>query len=244
MNSLDDDREYNYSGGWFKSDIDLSSNKLPNGDYKLYIKVTNGIYISKAYFTNVAYKDMARRIHGDNREFMIEVDYGTLNSPLQFSVRDNLISLDIPTSMDPMYNFIKGFNNDNGLYLKGISYNIGVPYNSSSEVSRYLVLENTTTYKRYSYPMTAITGDYLVTLNVSDNYSKKYAWFEVNVPLENINALEKGTYAIYISSNVNNKTYYGELKDVAFMDLKFNKTSNYEIVRNNNKRMRIELVVK
>jgi len=244
MNSLDDDKEYNYSGGWFKSDIDLSSDKLPNGDYKLYIKVVNGKYISKAYFTNVAYKEMARRVKGNNREFMIEVDYGTLNSPLQFSVRDTLISLDIPTSLDPMYNFIKGLNNDNGLYLKGISYNINVPYKSSSEVERNLILENVNTYERVSFPMSAIKGDYLVTLNVSDNYDKTYAWFEVNIPTTELNKLEKGTYAVYISSTVNKKTYYGELKDVAFMELKFNKASNYEIIRNDNKRMRIELVVK
>ena len=61
MSSIDDKESYNYSGGWFKNTIDLSKDKLPNGDYTIYVKVINGNKEAKTLFTNIAYMDMTRR---------------------------------------------------------------------------------------------------------------------------------------------------------------------------------------
>ena len=245
MHGLDDKKNYDYSGGWFKSDIDLSKDKIPNGDYNLLIRVTNGNYRSTETFTNVAYMDMTRRAKGTNREFAIEVDYLTLNSPLLFQIRDSLISLNVPKTLDPMYNYITNIKYENGLYIKGTSINVNVSYKTDAEVERYIIFENTTTHERHSYKMKNSTGDYLVNLAVPDNCDKKYAWFEVNIPKSEIDTFTKGKYLIYISGKVNNETFYGELEDVAYTDFtNINKSLGHDITRNENLRFRLELNVK
>ena len=246
MHGLDDKKNYDYSGGWFKTDIDLSKEKIPNGDYNLYIRVTNGDYESRETFTNVAFMDMTRRAKGNGREFSIEVDYLTLNSPLLFQIRDNLISLSTPKTFDPMYNYITNVKyENNGVYFKGTSINVNVSYKNSSDVTRYIVFENTTTHEKHSYKMNNSTGDYLVKLAVDDNQDKTYAWFEVNVPKSEIDKFSKGKYLIYISGTVSNETYYGELEDVQYTDFtNINKSLGHDIERNENLRFRLELNVK
>ena len=245
MHGSDPKKNYNYSGGWFKSDIDLSKEKIPNGDYNIYIRVTNGDYQSTETFTNIAYMDMTRRAKGTNREFAIEVDYLTLNSPLLFSIRDTLISLNVPKTLDPMYNYITNVKYENGLYIKGTSININVSYKNSSDITRYIIFENVDTNERHAYKMNNSTGDYLVSLAVSDNCDKKYAWFEVNIPKSEIDTFTKGKYIVYISGTVNNETFYGELEDVQYTDfININKSLGHDIERNENLRFRLELNVK
>ena len=245
MHGSNPKQNHNYSGGWFKGNIDLSSDKIPNGDYNIYIRVINGDYQSTETFTNIAYMDMTRRAKGLNREFAIEVDYLTLNSPLLFSIRDTLISLNVPKTFDPMYNYITNVKYENGLYIKGTSININVSYKNSSDVTRYLIFENVDNGERHSYKMNNILGDYLVSLAVSDNCDKKYAWFDINIPKEEFNSFSKGRYLIYISGTVNNETYYGELEDVQYTDFtSINNSLGKEIVRNEDLRFRLELNVK
>jgi len=245
MSSLDDDKEYNYSGGWFKSELDLSKDKLPNGDYRIYIKVINGKYAAKTYFTNIAYIDMTRRAKGIDREFSIDVDYGTLDSPILFSVRDSLISMNIPKKLDPMYNYISEVKNNNGLSLKGTSNNIGLSYKNASDIKRSIVFENKDNFKRYTFDTKVTSGDYLITPAVIDNCDKKYAWFETIISKSEIEKLDKGTYIIYIMETVNNETYYGEIKDVSYFDYtNINKELNIELKMNEDRRMRLELTVK
>lgn len=245
MHGLDDKKNYDYSGGWFKSDIDLSKDKIPNGDYNLLVRVTNGNYQSTETFTNVAFMDMTRRAKGTGREFAIEVDYLTLHSPLLFQIRDSLISLNVPKTLDPMYNYITNVKYENGLYIKGTSINVNVSYKNNSDVTRYIIFENITTHERHSYKMNNSLGDYLVNLAVPDNCDKKYAWFEVNIPKSEIDTFTKGKYLIYISGTVSNETFYGELEDVAYTDFTtVNKSLGHDIVRNEDLRFRLELNVK
>ena len=245
MSSLDDDKAYNYSGGWFKSELDLSKDKLPNGDYRLYIKVVNGKYTSKTYFTNIAYVDMTRRAKGLEREFLVDVDYGTLDSPILFSVRDTLISMTVPKNLDPMYNYISEVKNSNGLYLKGTSNNIGLSYKNANDIKRSIVLENKETFKRYTFDTKVTSGDYLISPAVIDNCDKKYAWFEITIPKSELEKLDKGTYIIYVMEIVSNETYYGEIKDVSYLDYtNLNKELNIELKMNEERRMRLELTVK
>lgn len=241
MSSLDDDKTYDYSGGWFKSNLNLTD--LPNGDYKVYVKVINGKKEAKALFTNIAYQDMTRRVKGKNKEFSIDVDYTTLNSPLHFMVRDSLISLDEPKTTDPMYNFFNEIKLDNNiLNIKGTSHNVGVSLGEKDNVTRKIVFENKDNYERYEMDLGSITnGDYPITLAVSDNLDKTKAWFNNKVDLD---SLPTGSYVIYIKNTVNNVTYYGELIDVSYTDFTSINNEHYLLSRNDDLRLRMELIKK
>ena len=243
MASLDDDKPHDYSGGWFKDTLDLNSDVLPNGDYKIYVYVLNGEMEAKTYFTNIAYMDMTRRAKGLDREFMIDVDYSTLNSPLLFSVRDNLISLDLPKTYDPMYNFINDIKLVDGkLSLKGTSHSVGVNFGIKDTVNRQIVLENQKDFTRYELDLGSITnGDYPITLAVSDNCDKTKAWFNNVIDLSSV---KSGSYTIYIKNTVSGLTYYGELIDVMYTDFSSISNEHYILKRNDNLRLRVELIKK
>ena len=243
MTSVDDSEQYDYHDGWFNTNIDLTKEKLPSGDYKIYVKAINNDKETKVLFTNIAYMDMARRAKGDGREFMIDVDYSTENSPLTFKVRDSLISLDIPKTSDPMYNFFNtvSLNNDE-LTIKGTSHNVGVNLGSSDTVDRKLVLENIETFERMEFDLGSITnGDYEVTLAVSDNCDKTRAWYFNTIDLSSVPI---GKYVIYIKNTVNGITYFGELIDVSYTDFSNINNDAYKLSRNDNIRLRMELQVK
>lgn len=243
MSSLDDDRAYDYSGGWFKSTLDLSKEKLPNGDYTLYVKVVNVNYEAKELFTNIAYMDMTRRASGNNREFLIEVDYSTSNSPLLFSIRDTLLTSSVPKTFDPMYNFFNEIKLDNTkLTIKGTSHSVGVSFGIKDDVKRQIVFEEKETFTRYSFDLDSITnGDYPITLAVSDNCDKTRAWYHKTIDLKDI---EKGNYIVYIVNDVNGIKNHGELIDVMYTDFTKINNTKYEFKRNDDKRLRLELSVK
>ena len=243
MSDVDDKENYDYSGGWFNTNIDLSKASLPNGNYHLYVRVVNGDKEAISLYTNIAYRDMTRRAKGTDREFMIEIDYSTVNSPLVFSVRDNLISLDTPKTIDPMYNFFTSMKLDNSkLTIKGTSHSYGVNFGVNEEVTRKLVLENTTDFTRYEFDLGSITnGDYQVTLIVSDNLDKTRAWYNNTIDLSEV---KEGNYIVYLKNTVNNVTYYGELIDVAYTDFSKINNEKYNFKRNDNIRLRVEHDVK
>ena len=241
MSSLDDDKEYDYSGGWFKSSIDLST--LPSGDYTLYVKAINGKYETKTLFTNIAYGKMTRRTSNENRGYAIDIDFTSSGSPLLFQIRDNgLLSNDLPNTIDPMYNFFTEFNLDNSLLtLKGTSHSIGVDFGSDKEVKRELIFENVVSYDRYSYEIgSIIDGDYPISLAVPDNCDKTRAWFNQTINLETIPI---GNYALYIKNTVDGKSYYGELIDIAYTNFDNYNNRKYTFQRVNDKRLRLELIV-
>jgi len=245
MSSLDDDKNYNYKDGWFKGVIDLNKGSIPNGDYKIYIESYNldSKYMTKTYFTNIAYLDMERRVKTSDRGFSFDVDYSTLNSPILMTIRDNhLLSYDAPSSLDPMYNFFNELViNNNTLSITGTSHSIGSSYSKTDNIERSIIFENINTFERFIYNLGYIdNGPYKVELSVTDNLDKTRAWFKNNVDLDK---LSKGTYAIYIKTTSNNKTYYGELIDIAYTDFKNINTEKYKFQRNDLKRLRLELIV-
>jgi len=240
MSSLDDNKTYDYSGGWFKSQIDLT--QLPSGDYKIYITALNGDYETTTLFTNIAYASMTRRASNNKRGYAIEIDYTTSGSPLIFSVReDGLLSNDVPKTTDPMYNFFTEFSfKNNELTLKGTSHNVDVDFNANKEVKRELIFENIENYQRFNFDLGSITnGDYKITLAVSDNCDKTRAWFNKKINLE---SLPKGKYALYIKNTVDGKSYHGELIDIAYTDFSLINNSNYKFSRNDDLRLRVQLV--
>ena len=243
ISDIDDKQKYNYNGAWFNTNIDLSKEKIPNGNYNLYVHVINGTKEAKTLFTNIAYLDMTRRAKGDHREFLIDVDYSTKNSPLVFSIRDSLISLDTPKTTDPMYNFFTSMKLDNSkLTIKGTSHSVGVSFGVNDSITRKLVLENINTFERFDFDLGSITnGDYVVSLAVSDNKDKTRAWYNNTVDLKNI---PSGNYLVYLENTVNGETNYGELIDIAYTDFSSINNSKYIFRRNDNIRLRVELEVK
>ncbi len=240
MTNVDDTKAYNYSGGWFNTTIDLSKEALPNGNYTIYVKATNGLYEAKALFNNIAYMEMTRRAKGDGRSFSIDIDYSTIYSPLVFSIRDELISMDVPKTDDPMYNLFNSIKLDNNnLTIKGTSHSFGVSFAEKDNVDRKLIFENTSDFTKYEFDLGSITnGEYKVTLAVSDNLDKTRAWYNKTIDLT---TLPKGNYVLYIKNTVNGVSYYGEIIDVAYTD--FTKINNtiYKLNRNDNTRLRLEL---
>ena len=246
MKSLDDTKNYNYSGGWFMGNISLDKSFLKQGDYTIYVEAYSkkDETYTREYFTNIAYLDMARRVDTTNRGYSFDVDYSYSGSPIILSIRDNgLLSNDIPKTMDPMYNFFNELSlTNNTLKITGTSHSASVSYSKKDTVKREIIFENIKTFKRYSYDLSYIdNGPYEVVLPVTDNKDKTRAWFKKEINLSN---LEKGTYAIYIKTTSNNLTYYGELIDIAYTDFKSINTDKYNFKRIDNKRLRLELEVK
>ena len=245
MSSIDDDKKYDYSAGWFTGVINLSEDSIKMGDYTIYIVACNKdtSYITKTYFTNIAYKDMARRVEGVKRGFSFDVDYSYSGSPILMTIRDTLLSYDIPSTLDPMYNFFNELTiKENNLSIMGTSHNVGVSYSKNDNVKREIILENKNDFSRYSFDLGYIeNGPYPVTLAVSDNKDKTKAWFKKTLSLE---SLKSGTYAIYIKTTVNNKSYYGELIDIAYTDFSSINTDKYTFKRIDEKRLRLELTIK
>ena len=246
MSSLDDTTRYDYSGGWFKGEVNLNKDNIKQGNYRIYIVAYNKDkgYKTETYFTNIAYLDMVRRVETSSRGISFDVDYSYAGSPILMSIRDNgLISYDIPETMDPMYNFFNELKIDgNKLTIMGTSHNVGVSYSKNDTIKRELILENTSSFEKISYDVSYIdNGPYQVQLAVSDNKDKTRAWFKKEIDLSN---LTKGNYAIYIKTTSGNKTYYGELVDIAYTDFKNINTNNYEFKRIDEKRLRLELIVK
>lgn len=246
MSSLDDDKKYDYSGGWFKGEIDLSKENIPEGNYYIIVGVYNydtGYYTGD-YFTNIAYLDMPRRIETNERGIAFDIDYSSKGSPMLVTIRDKgLISYTQPTSFDPTYNFFNELSiNNNTLNILGTSHSINISYSKNDNVKRELIFENTDTLEKISYDVGYIDdGPYKIELPVSDNKDKTRAWFRKDIDLSN---LPKGNYSIYVKTTSNDKTYYGELIDVAYTDFSNINTSKYQFQRIDDKRMRLELVVK
>ena len=245
MSSLDDDKPYNYKGGWFKGNINLSKEKIKEGNYIIYIVAYNSNgYKTEDYFTNIAFLDMPRRVNTTERGIAFDIDYSLKGSPIIVTIRDKgLISNEKPTSFDPTYNFFNEIKlENNNLSLLGTSHSAYVSYSKNDDVKREIIFENTSTFERFTYNLGYIDdGPYKVELPVSDNKDKTRAWFRNTIDLSK---LTKGSYAIFIKTSSNNKAYYGELIDIAYTDFNKINTNKYEFKRIDEKRLRVELIVK
>ena len=174
------------------------------------------------------------------------MNYYDSKVPLELTVRDEgLISSVNPPTSDVMYNtFTKLEFLENNLHIRGTSHNVGVGYSQGTNVERSIILENISTYQRFSYNVGSITnGDYKVNLRVSDGFDKTRAWFDTSIDISN---LPKGIYAIYIKTKGDGGEDYGELNDLLYTNINQKTTisgKNVYLRRIDNKRFRIELVI-
>ena len=130
----------------------------------------------------------------------------------------------------------RNINSDHYALIGG---RVEIGENSADTVKREIIFENLDTYERTSYDLSYIdNGPYKIELAVSDNKDKTRAWFKKTISLKD---LKKGKYSVIIKTTSNNKTYYGELMDVAYTDFSNLNTSNYIFSRIDEKRLRIEL---
>jgi len=245
MTNSDEAVRYDYSGGWFQGSLDVST--LPQGDYQVFVEESNGGYRTRSYFNNLFFKDMARKFTTSNgKGFNFQMNYYNRSVPLEVSVRDaGLISNVNPPTIDTMFNsFEKMEFLGNSLHIRGTSHSVAVGYGAGVSVERTIVLENITTFERYSYNVGSITnGDYTVSLRASDGKDKTRAWFDSTL---DISALPKGVYAIYIKTVGDGGEDYGELNDILYTQVNQKATiqgKSVSLRRVDDKRFRIELVI-
>lgn len=243
MISMDDDKNYNYNSGWFKGEVDLSV--LPAGDYTTYVEVMTNDYKTRRIYNNLTYGEQPSRVTYNDRGYEFKMDFSLSTRPLNVIIRDNgLISTNTETTEDDMINlFSKMTMSDGKLNIKGRSYNIGKDYSVSANVTRNLILENTSTFERFENNIGSITtGDYEIILAIPDGLSKTRAWFDTSIDISNLSI---GSYAIYIKTETNGFSDYGELRDLTyseFTSMTYN-GKTYTLKCIDEKRSRVELIV-
>ena len=145
-----------------------------------------------------------------------------------------------------MFNFYEELKlQDRYLYIKGTSYSYQLDYNSNKNITRTIILENTTDFTRkiFNNIGSITTGDYEIVQRVNDGKDKTRAWYDNKIDLS---TLEKGTYAIFIKTVVDGVEDDGELRNL--METSINQSINLNgkkisLKINTEKRSRIEIIV-
>ncbi|MBQ6477698.1 MAG: DUF5011 domain-containing protein [Bacilli bacterium] len=230
-----------YKNSWFKGEIDFSN--IPVGDYDLYMKAIKGDYYTETIVDNLFNTSIDRRGQDDNKGYSFKVQLSLKNKKIDLSIRDNLITTSTSNTFRNMINDYENIKFEgNNLHVIGTSYNYGGTYNNPSNITRKLILENTTTYKRYTYNIGSTNkGSYKVTS--TDNKSKEYAWYD---KVLDISDLDKGTYSMIVYTKTSDSEDYGEINDLFGMAPSISTTinnKNYRIHLNKNKLNVIELIV-
>ena len=233
---------YDYTYSWFKANIDIDS--LPDGDYQAYIITENSDYYAKTIISNKVLKEQVST-YKSKKTLTTRNNYRDSNIPLEFIIRSEEIADKSATSTFNQYSQFRTFKFvDNKLRIMGTSYSIGMDLSKDVEVERKIIFENIKTYKKYTYNVGSITeGLYQVGTTLEDDFDKTRAWFDTSMDLSKI---EKGEYAIYISTK-SNISDYGELNELLFRSLDDvileQDGKKYSFRINKNLRYRIELIV-
>ena len=235
---------YDFSDAWFTGEVDFSS--APQGDYTIYIRARSSEYETLRVVSNTFLNDMTKRATSDTgRGYQLRTDYYIKSLPLELFIRDEGI---ISTSSNPtetnMFNFYETIGFDDGrLNIYGGSYSVGVNLSASTDIDRYIILENQESFERLtSSNIGAVdNGPAAITLRYSDGFSKTRAWFNGGI---DITSLEVGTYTIYINTQTSDSNDYGELNDIFLRNI----VQSYEfdgktatLAVNQDERFRIEL---
>ena len=223
--------------------IDIDT--LEDGDYKAYIVTESNGYIAKTIISNKVLKEQVAT-YKSKKTLTTRNNYRDSKIPLEFVIRSTPIGEKTANSTYNEYNQYRTLEFvNNKLKLFGTSYSMGMNLSKNTKVERKIVFENIKTFKKYTYDASSTTeGLYQVGTTLGDNLDKSRAWFSTEMDLSQI---EKGEYAIYISTK-SNISDYGELNELLFRSLddvvlkKDNKTYSFRI--NKDLRYRIELIVK
>ncbi len=234
---------YDYSGSWFKGYIDFTSDDLA-GDYDVYMKASNSNYYSLEKVVNSYNIDFSRRSEDSKYGYNFKVNLSSRYQELTLNIRKgSLITTGVSNTyrnMSNNYDDIKFVNNK--LNVIGTSYNYGISYDKDNFVERKLILENTKTFKQYTFDLGSTSlGSY--TVNIKDGKDKTLAWYNSMV---DVSELEKGTYSMIVYTKTKDVSDYGEITDVFAMINEASATINnkkYSVSLNKNRDNRLELIV-
>ena len=236
-----DGKDYTYS--WFKGNINIDM--LPDGDYKAYIRSESSDYYSENVISNKILKDQISE-YTSIKHLTTRNNYYDDSIALEFVIRSDKIADKTANSIYNEYNQYRTLEfTNNKLHIKGTSYSYGMDLSDKFTIDRKIIFESLETYKKYEYNLDSINdGMYEVGTTLNDNLSKKRAWFDKTINIENI---PKGTYAIYISTK-SNISDYNELTEILQRTLTDVKNTinekTYTFSVNEKQRYRVELNVK
>ena len=236
-----------FSGAWFTKTFSFTG--IPNGDYSLSIEAhTEQYYTSKILSNDNSISIDQRFMNENNSGIELRTNFLLKTLPLELFIRHSgLISSSAKASLDNAFiEYTKLDLSGTNLQIRGTAFNINGSYGANEEVKREIILENTTTFERYTFNICSITtGDGQVVLRIDDGKDKTRAWFDANI---DISTLSKGTYAIYIHTvSGNGIDDYGELADSFIRTIDASSTVNdiqYSLQLNKDRRYRIELQIK
>ena len=240
VNSKD---SYDYTYSWFKGNIDLKA--LPDGDYRVFIlSIYENLYYAKSVINNKVLRTQVSSFEGE-KTVTTRCNYFDKDIALEIIVRSQKIASKTANSTYNIYNQYRVLEfKNNKLHMKGTSYSYGMNLSSLSKVDRKLILENTSTYEKYTFSLGSTTdGLYQAGTTLNDNFDKDRAWFDATI---DISSLPKGNYAIYLSTSSNIQDY-GELNEVLGRDVSkvfaTIKNKKYSFVVKAENRYRMELNV-
>ena len=236
-----DGKDYTYS--WFNAEVDVD--KLPVGNYQFYAYAETDKYYVKELVNNNSYKPQATKVESTTNEATISNNYDTATSYVELKVRDEAIADKNSSYIYNQYTKYTKFEfSDNYLYLRGNSYSYGMNLSKDTKVTRNIIFEDKSTYKKYTKSLDSITdGNYQVFLPVEDNLDKTKAWFDKKIDISDI---PEGEYVIYITTS-SNITDYSEFTEKLGRSLDNVKKTingkNYSFSINLSKGNRIEMKV-
>ncbi len=240
--ALGTDNGYDYNLSWFKGEVDLSS--IPQGDYDLYMKTVKNDYYAEEIVSNLFNKSIDRRSEDAVNGYNFKVQLSLKTKRIELNIRkDNLITTKTANTFRNMINNYDDMKFVSGkLQLIGTSYNYDGTYQDQSKITRKLILEDQTTYKRYTYDLGSTNnGSYIVTS--TDEKSKAYAWYNKTIDIKD---LPKGTYTMFVYTKTADSEDYGEISDIFGSINNAEATINgkkYKISLNKDRLNRIELIV-
>ena len=208
------------------------------------MKTIKGTNYAEEKITNMFNKNIDRRAEDSKKGYNFKVQLSLASKEIELNIRnEKLITTNTSNTFRNMINNYDDMNfNQNKLNVIGTSYNYGGTYSKESEIIRTLILEDTTTYKQYTYNIGSTkNGSYQVTS--SDNLNKDYAWYNASIDIAD---LPKGTYSMIVHTKTKDSEDYGEINDIFGMINKATTTINgkkYTIQLNKQRMNRIELLV-
>ena len=245
MPILSDDG-YNYKYAWFEGNIEFD--EIDQGDYTAFFRSSTDKYYARDYVQNILLSEQVTEYSDKDKNITIINDYVDINIPMEFIVRKNRIGKKETSFGANQYSLFEDISfKNNLLHILAASYSVDLDMRSNNKMlSRELIFENIKTFDQKRIEVGSLdTPIYPLYLVRADKFgkSKERAWFEKTI---DISDLDKGIYAIYVSTK-SNISDYGELNDLLFQPLDTSKkkinNKTFEFRKNIEKRNRIELIV-
>lgn len=238
------DASFKYLETWFKGAVSLKN--VTKGEYTMYVRARSGNSEAKVLFNNIFLKTATKKAtDSDGRGYLFRNNNYKKDFSLELFVYENgLISTTPSKASANMFNTYSSIDLSSK-YLKiiGNSFNLLGNYSKETSITRYLILENMSSEKRYQFNIGSIVGEELV-LKTNDNLSKARSWFNTLETVD-LTTVPKGRYVIYFRTISGGVDDFGELQDL-FIKANNSVTINgtkYTLYVNQANRFRVELLI-